>query len=601
VLSLILLAAISLPAAPAEEPAVSTSADRVVSAAIGSFTHGEEPREPALRGVVIGVWADLDAGYVDAGKLMTGSDFNLLVAQHLYHLVHAAKGTVVVCPAESPSFVSPPAVFREKRCDLVVGIRVRTAGSTTRGGMAEPRLPAISAALEAALAQALAPTSVVRDALPAALDMNIPAVSVFPVASADAAGGRTALRRAARDEAGKIYRGLAEFVGAHREALRADDEPKAGDGESGGDVPSYPRITGESRQASIARQLAGGAPLAADRVEWFVGMFARVAPNDRTLVTFVPKVERDGETVVLRGTTNVPSLIGGIVGALKAVGVDQVRNDITPLPRREVLADKLFGACRVSTALVYDKPSATGGVVTQLLYGEPVFLLDEAGGWLQLHAGDGYVGWVRGEAIARLDADTFDRYRAHERVVLVAELPADPATGRPELPRGARLAVVETAADHVVAQAAGESRFPVPREAIRPLPADPAADARAVAALDMLHTPYKWGGRSPLGLDCSGLITNVGGQTGANPPRDAWQQALVGELVATEWHRTGIRRGDLLYFIDATGRVYHTGIALSPTHFVHAAVPEVQIGSFDKADRLYDRRLDTTFFLAKRP
>lgn len=589
-----LIAILTPPAAGAGEPAVSSPSDRVVSAAIASFQHGEMPREPRLRGLVIGVWPVADEAPVDDANLMSGTDFSLLVAQHLYHIVHAAKGTVVVCPAESPSFVSPPGVFREKRCDLVIAIRVTTRGVASSPPAAE-QVHSLSAALAAAVGGDAIPGG-----LPEPLGLDAP-TATFPATPQSGSGGRAAIRRSAREEASRIGRGLSEFAAAHGSALHPTAETSAAGDQAGGDVPSYPRVTGSSRQAFLARQLAGDQPLAADRVDWFVKMFARVAPNDRTLVAFQPNVERDGESWILRGTTNVPSLIKGIEGALEAVGVTPVRNEIRSLPRRDVLKDRLFGACRVSTALVYDKPAATGGVVTQLLYGEPVFLLDARDGWLQLHAGDGYVGWVREESIAPMDAGVFDRYRACDRGVLVTEVSGDTDAGTPDLPRGARVAVVDLGDDRCTILTPEGSKRAIRREAVRLLAADPAAEARALAALELLHTPYRWGGRSPLGLDCSGLITNVGGQTGDNPPRDAWQQALVGELVATDWHRTGIRRGDLLYFIDATGRVYHTGIALSATHFVHAAVPEVQIGSFDKADRLYDERLDTSFFVAKRP
>ncbi|MBU0641372.1 MAG: C40 family peptidase, partial [Planctomycetes bacterium] len=108
-------------------------------------------------------------------------------------------------------------------------------------------------------------------------------------------------------------------------------------------------------------------------------------------------------------------------------------------------------------------------------------------------------------------------------------------------------------------------------------------------------------GRSSLGLDCSGLVTNVWTRTGEKPSRDAWQQALAGELVATSWHRAGIQAGDQVFFINESGKIYHTGVALDADHILHAAPPCVQIGSLDPQDRLHDKRLDLDFFMAKRP
>ena len=84
-------------------------------------------------------------------------------------------------------------------------------------------------------------------------------------------------------------------------------------------------------------------------------------------------------------------------------------------------------------------------------------------------------------------------------------------------------------------------------------------------------------------------------------PRDAWHQAFSGRVVATWWDREGMRPGDYVYFIDPTGKIYHTGVALSATHIVHAAPPFVRIGSLRAEDPLFDERFDRDFFMAKRP
>lgn len=80
--------------------------------------------------------------------------------------------------------------------------------------------------------------------------------------------------------------------------------------------------------------------------------------------------------------------------------------------------------------------------------------------------------------------------------------------------------------------------------------------ARVVAtALEYLTVPGNvFGGRSPLGLDCSGLVGVSYSSVGLVLPRDANQQAIVGKLVATPWYLDGLRPGDALFFIDETVR-----------------------------------------------
>jgi cell wall-associated NlpC family hydrolase len=104
-----------------------------------------------------------------------------------------------------------------------------------------------------------------------------------------------------------------------------------------------------------------------------------------------------------------------------------------------------------------------------------------------------------------------------------------------------------------------------------------------------------------VGIDCSGLVGNLMEREGQAPARDAAQQFLSGKLVGTPWYRDAIRAGDRLYFINASGKISHTGIAMSPTHFIHSSPPGVQINSLRKGDRLYSAHWDETFLGAKRP
>ncbi|NOX59869.1 MAG: C40 family peptidase, partial [Planctomycetes bacterium] len=238
------------------------------------------------------------------------------------------------------------------------------------------------------------------------------------------------------------------------------------------------------------------------------------------------------------------------------------------------------------------------GEQTQLLYGEPVYLLDRDEKSLLVQAADGYWGWVSTAAIRPMDEASFRAYTSHPRGAVVADI----ESGALRIPRGASLPVVGNDAGRIQVQLPTGELFPIAASAIR---VDRTADSRARdrvrAALDLLQTPYLFGGRSPLGLDCSGLVTNVWRRVDLPCSRDAWQQALAGDMVATSWDREGLRAGDQVFFMGASGKIYHTGIALSTHHVLHAAAPGVQISSIKKGDRLYHARLDRDFFIAKRP
>jgi cell wall-associated NlpC family hydrolase len=86
-------------------------------------------------------------------------------------------------------------------------------------------------------------------------------------------------------------------------------------------------------------------------------------------------------------------------------------------------------------------------------------------------------------------------------------------------------------------------------------------------ALALLGTPYRWGGNSPDGFDCSGLVGYVFRTTlGIELPRVSREMANNGEKV----ERTALTAGDLVFFSRRGKRVDHVGIYVGNGQFVHA-------------------------------
>jgi gamma-D-glutamyl-L-lysine dipeptidyl-peptidase len=84
-------------------------------------------------------------------------------------------------------------------------------------------------------------------------------------------------------------------------------------------------------------------------------------------------------------------------------------------------------------------------------------------------------------------------------------------------------------------------------------------------------TSYVWGGVTPWGADCSGLVQSVFSLHGVQLPRDAWMQARSG--VDNGRDLLSAQVGDLLFFTDATdGEVTHVGLALGNARMVHLAL-----------------------------
>lgn len=105
-----------------------------------------------------------------------------------------------------------------------------------------------------------------------------------------------------------------------------------------------------------------------------------------------------------------------------------------------------------------------------------------------------------------------------------------------------------------------------------------AGDDAAGHALKMVGKPYRFGGASPSGFDCSGLIMYSYKQAGVSLPHNTEQQRRAARVVKL----ADLRRGDLLFFNQEGKKYGHAGIYVGGGKFVHAP----SSGKSVRSDRL---------------
>ena len=198
----------------------------------------------------------------------------------------------------------------------------------------------------------------------------------------------------------------------------------------------------------------------------------------------------------------------------------------------------------VSVVPVRAENSDRAEIVTQLLFGESCDILEVDKNWtkIKIHF-DGYEGWVDTKQVSPIsDADftkrktktvteSFINYQHNGEKMLLSigsEIESD-------------------------SQKDTENNFDT--------------ENLKKTALEFLNVPYLWGGRSFFGIDCSGFTQIVYKVNGIQLPRDAYQQAEVGEVLN---FIEEAEIGDLAFFENEEGRIIHVGIMLENQKIIHA-------------------------------
>ena len=222
-------------------------------------------------------------------------------------------------------------------------------------------------------------------------------------------------------------------------------------------------------------------------------------------------------------------------------------------------------------APVRHSPSPDAPLDTQALKGEHVMVEETtAEGWCRgrLEA-DGYAGWLPTNALAAPGPAATHKVAVPRTLVFPGpSIKLPPTEG---LSLGCRLAIARIDEPFAVTHSGGyvPARHLAPLDAFAP---DPVAIAEA-----FLHVPYLWGGKTALGLDCSGLVQIALTACGLPCPRDSvMQEQALGMPLPPDPDLSALHRGDLLFWKGHVAmardrdtlihaNAFHMAVAIEPT------------------------------------
>lgn len=221
----------------------------------------------------------------------------------------------------------------------------------------------------------------------------------------------------------------------------------------------------------------------------------------------------------------------------------------------------MFGICNLAIIPLRAEANDRSEIVSQVLFGEHFEVLEQQRQWtrISLHF-DKYEGWIDTKQFKPVSGVDYSQL-CNDAVVLNSDLVEyinTPQNWLMPIPLGASLSFLnheEINTENLDFEGLRVSGLR-PKQNLIP------------TSFMYLNAPYLWGGKTPFGIDCSGLTQMVYKLNGYALPRDASQQALVGEPLSFIEES---EPGDLAFFDNEDGNITHVGLIMENNYIIHAS------------------------------
>lgn len=221
-----------------------------------------------------------------------------------------------------------------------------------------------------------------------------------------------------------------------------------------------------------------------------------------------------------------------------------------------------YGICNLAVVPLRAEASDKAEMISQVLFGEHFQIIEEEKKWIKIIlAHDQYEGWICKKQYKEIPSSYYDELNLNfkdfpKSTSIINSIKWSKENDLQLITIGSILPYFSKGIGKIY-----KDQFQLQQDS----PTNPNV---IEIGKSLLNTPYLWGGRSPIGIDCSGFVQLCYRMSGIFLPRDAYQQADIGDDVSfievTE-------PGDLVFFDNDEGHINHVAMIIEQGKVIHAS------------------------------